>query len=179
MLYDFPVPVQAKNVYAGPVGIARPLLPRVKNHVISFREYPHEMDALAGVLLRHTLEVANKPLLTVFYHWIVLNVGIANMPFDSCGGAALVEHQVVESLNRFLILLKVHGVAPVRLRSNKSESDFILRVNDMPLIVKDQPVLNSGWVEFRGDHTYLSETLADPFGVGYGAAGTWTRPAQA
>jgi hypothetical protein len=122
MLYDFPIPIQAENVYASPVGIARPFLPRVKNHVIAFREYPNEMDALPGVLLRHTLEVANKPLLAVFHHWIVLNVGIANMPFDGFSGTALVEHQLVESLNRFLIPLRVHATAPVPSHSNDPTS---------------------------------------------------------
>jgi hypothetical protein len=121
MLYDFPVPIQAENVYSSPVGIARPFLSSMKNHVIAFREYPHEMNPLAGVLLRHTLEVANKPLLAVFHHWIVLNVGIANIPVDGFGGTALVEHQVVKGLNRFLILLTVHAPVPVPVPSRSND----------------------------------------------------------
>ena len=47
MLCDFPVPIRPENVHASPIGIARPFLPCVKNHVVAFREHPHEMDALA------------------------------------------------------------------------------------------------------------------------------------
>ena len=40
-------------------------------------EQPHEMDALAWVLLRHTLEVADRTLLSIFDHPIVLSIAIA------------------------------------------------------------------------------------------------------
>lgn len=57
MLYDFHVPIQPENVHPGPIGIARPFLPRVKHRVVAFGEHPHEMDAFARVLLCHTGEL--------------------------------------------------------------------------------------------------------------------------
>jgi hypothetical protein len=108
MLYDFPVPIQPENVHASPIGIARPFLPRMKNHLVAFRERSHKMDALARVLLRHPLEVTDKSLLSIFNHRIVLPIAIANIPFNGFARSALVEHQIVEALSRFLVLFGVH-----------------------------------------------------------------------
>jgi hypothetical protein len=65
------------------------------------------MDALAWVLLCHKLEVADKSLLSIFDHRMVLGIAIANIPFDGFARTALVEHQIVEGLSCFLVLFRV------------------------------------------------------------------------
>src|SRR6202035_228430 len=106
--YNFPLPIKPENVHARPIGIARPFLPRVKNHVVVFRKDPYEMDALAWVLLCHSLEVADKSLLSIFDHRIVLGIAIPNITFDGFARSALVEHKIVEGLSRFLVLFRIH-----------------------------------------------------------------------
>ncbi len=57
---------------------------------------PLELDALAGVLARHPLEVLDEGVLPVADVRVVLDVPVPDVALDRFSRTALVEHQVVE-----------------------------------------------------------------------------------
>src|SRR5439155_20013932 len=59
---DFAVVIESKNIDAGPIGVPRPLLITMQDHVVAFGKDPFEMHALAWILLSHSGEVVNEGL---------------------------------------------------------------------------------------------------------------------
>ena len=96
MLDDFAVVVKPEDVYSGVVVIAGPLLIAMQNDVVALREHALELDALAGVFLRHAREVVDECLLSVANVRIVLDVLISHVLLDGLSRFALIEHQVIE-----------------------------------------------------------------------------------
>jgi hypothetical protein len=82
------------------------------------------MDALAGIIARHSLEVLNEALLAVPDGGVVLDICLADVLLDRLPRPALVEHQIVEGDRALLVLLQPIGhidVLPQReLRCSQS-----------------------------------------------------------
>jgi hypothetical protein len=82
------------------------------------------MDALAGVIARHALEVLNEALLAVRDGGVVLDICLADVSLDRLPRPGLVEHQIVEGDRALLVLLQPVGhidVLPQReLRCSQS-----------------------------------------------------------
>jgi hypothetical protein len=57
-----------------------------------FSDNSSELDMLARVLPRHTLEVFNESLFAVSDPWVVLDVYIASISLDRISRLALIEH---------------------------------------------------------------------------------------
>ena len=111
VLDDLAVSIETEDVDARPLTVIRPVLLAVEHHVVPFREDPPELDTLPRVLLSHSLEVLDERFLAVRDHGIVLGVGLARVEPYRFLGPALVEHQVVEGLDRLLVTLKgIHGL---------------------------------------------------------------------
>lgn len=110
MLYDLAVFVEAKNVDAGVVMVAGPVLEAVEYHIVSFGKSPLHLHALAWVFALHLLEVINKTLLAVGYVRVVLDVLGPNVAAYSFSRLAVVEHRLVESNSVLLVsVLRSHG----------------------------------------------------------------------
>src|SRR5688500_3016061 len=106
MLDDLAVVIQSEDVDASPIAVAWPLLVAMQYDVIPFGNHALEVDAFAGIFLRHPRKVCDKRVLAIRYRWVMLNVDISDVARDRFSGLALVEHQVVELHHVLLILLQ-------------------------------------------------------------------------
>ena len=70
-----PALVEAKDVDAGPVAVAGPVLIAVQHDEVALGNDPPELDPFARILTRHPLEVLDERRLAVGDHRIVLRVG--------------------------------------------------------------------------------------------------------
>lgn len=96
-MLDDPVRVvEAEDVDAGVVIVARPMLVAVQHDQVTLDDRALDLDALAGVLRGHPIEVVDERLLAVGDVRVVLRVGVAGEPLDRLPRQASVEHQVVE-----------------------------------------------------------------------------------
>ena len=76
----------------------------VQDDEVALCNHALELDPLAWVLGGHPFEVRNESLLAVTNMRVVLNVRVACVSLDSFARFGLVEHEVVERSNRFLVL---------------------------------------------------------------------------
>ncbi len=80
----------------GVVLVAGPLLVAMQDDEVAFRDRALEVNALAGILPRHPLEVRDEGGLAVGDVRVVLDIVVARIAADGLRRLALVEHQVVE-----------------------------------------------------------------------------------
>src|SRR5216684_5000133 len=123
VLNHLAVVVEAEDVDTGPVGIAGPCLVAVQHHVAPLGDDALELDMLARILGGHTYKVVDEGLLAVADVGVVLNVRVARVERDGLGGAALVEHQVVEGDDALLVPLEGDGHTAVSLAARGSFPD--------------------------------------------------------
>ena len=90
----------------GVIVIPRPMLKAMQDNVVSFGHDPLELDTFARVLSRHALKVIDERLLAISDTGIVLDVDLTDELLIGVGGLALVEHQIVESHHRRLVLFE-------------------------------------------------------------------------
>ncbi len=105
MFDDLPILVEPENVDPRIILITGPLLKTVQNYVVSLGDHTFEVNAFAGVLGSHPLEVGDECFLTIAHVRIVLDVDIADIFLDGFAGSAFVKHQGIEALGILLILL--------------------------------------------------------------------------
>lgn len=74
MLYDLAAIVQGKDVHASPIGISRPALVAVQDHLIFLSDHAHEVDMLAGIIAGHAFEVFDESFFPIRDHRVVLDV---------------------------------------------------------------------------------------------------------
>src|SRR5688500_19939178 len=115
MLHDLAVVIQAENINARPITVARPLLQAMEDDILALRDHSREVDALARIFPRHARKVVDESLLAVGHAGIVLNIDVPDVSLDRFGGLALIELQVVESRYGLFVLFQ-----PFRLSSLQS-----------------------------------------------------------
>ena len=64
------------------------------------------MDAFTRVLAGHFLEVFDERFVTIADVWVVLDVLVADVFFDSVPRTAFIEHQRIEILGALLVLFE-------------------------------------------------------------------------
>jgi hypothetical protein len=96
--------------------VAGPVLVAVEDGEVALCHGPDELDALAGILGGHPLEVVDEGLLAIRDVRIVLDVLVPDVALDGLSGAALVEHQVIE-LHRQRLQVVGHAEDSRRRRS--------------------------------------------------------------
>ena len=104
MFNDLAVLVEPENVDPCIILNTGPHLKTMQDHIVSLSDHPFEVNAFAGVLGSHALEVGDESLLPIAYVRIVLDVDIAHVLLDGLAGSALVKHQGIEALGVLLIL---------------------------------------------------------------------------
>ncbi|WP_446861964.1 hypothetical protein [Phormidesmis sp. 146-20] len=98
--------IQAEDIDARPVVVARLLLVAMQDYIIAFSENALKLDALARIFFRHPLEIFDESLLPVVHRWVVLDVHIADIFLDGFCGLTLIEHQVIKCCDRLFVVLK-------------------------------------------------------------------------
>ena len=106
MFDNLPVLVEPENVDPGVILITGPLLKTVQHNVVSLGDHPFEVNAFAGVLGSHSLEVGNEGFLAIAPMRIVLDIPIAHVLLDGFPRLALVKHQGIEALGIFLVFFQ-------------------------------------------------------------------------
>ena len=101
--------VESEDVDASVIVIARPGLVAMQNNEIALCDHPFELNALAGVVRGHALEVLDERLLSVAHSRVVLRVGVADIGFNGFSRPAPIEHQVVKGRCVRLVLGMVVG----------------------------------------------------------------------
>src|SRR6185295_4673054 len=117
MLDHLAVGIEAEDVDACPIAIfeTRPLLMTVHDDKVALGQDPLEVNALAGKLRRHALEIRDERLFSVANRGVVLGVRRAGISFHGRRGLVLVEHQVIKSLDIAFVAFEpvVHASTPV------------------------------------------------------------------
>src|SRR5262249_25517968 len=91
VLDDLSIAFQSEDVDARPSVITGPILPTMKNDVVSLGYDSFELDMFAGVIARHALEVVYERLLSVANSGVVLDVRGASVARDRFAWLALIE----------------------------------------------------------------------------------------
>lgn len=107
VLNDFTGTIAPENIDCGIVVASWPDLPAVNDNQVTLGHDAFYLHMFARKLACHSLEVGNKPCSATFDMRIVLNVIIADIPFHGLARPTFVEHQIVESDNIRLVLLKL------------------------------------------------------------------------
>ena len=83
-----------KYIHTRPVfvPVSRPLLVAMEDDVLTFRYRVFEVDALAGILPGHALEIFNEGLLAVFHVGVVLDICFSRIPFNRLHWFALIQN---------------------------------------------------------------------------------------
>ena len=117
MLNDSAVLIEPEDVDSGPVAIAGPFLVAMQHHEVALSDDTLEMNTLAGVLPRHSLEVLDERIFAVGHFGVVLSVFLACVLFDGLGWTTLIEHQIVEHGHCALVSLALLTHAGLRTGS--------------------------------------------------------------
>jgi mRNA-degrading endonuclease toxin of MazEF toxin-antitoxin module len=91
VLDDLALRVNAEDIDACVLMIARPDLVTVQDHIVALAECALELDALARVLGCHAFEVIDEGLLAITDMRVVLDVGRAGVPGDGLSRTRLVK----------------------------------------------------------------------------------------
>lgn len=114
VLHNLAILIEPEDVDACPVCVSGPLLKAVQDDAAALGNYALEVNALAWILLSRPREVCDEPLFAIGDVRIVLDVHVARVLFDSLGGLALIEHQVIGGILQWLAL--VTGEQPRSLK---------------------------------------------------------------
>ena len=96
VLDDFSIIIQPKDIDTGIFQSLGPNLVAMQNDVLTVYKRTFHLNALAGILLGHLLEISDECILAVPYMRIVLDVLRASICGDRVSGAAIVEHHLIE-----------------------------------------------------------------------------------
>src|SRR6202048_1360051 len=110
VLHDLTLFIELEDVDSGPHVITGPILATMKDHIVTFGDYPFEFHTLAGIIAGRLLEIGDVSFLPVSYTRIVLDVTVSRVPLDRFARATFVEHEVVERHHVLLVALQFrHG----------------------------------------------------------------------
>src|SRR5947209_6776243 len=109
---DFAVVIEAKNIDASPIGVSRPLLITMQDHVVAFGNDPFELDALSWILLSHSSEVVNEGLLAISHCRVMLGVHLSCIPLHRESRLAFIEHQIIEAHHGLFVAFKLLTHSP-------------------------------------------------------------------
>src|SRR5688572_19739619 len=85
------------------------MLMTVQNNETTVGENPPKLHMLSGVLARHALKILDECFLAIRDRWVVLGVGVSDVPTNGLRWVRLIEHQIIEFRDGGLVGLQVHG----------------------------------------------------------------------
>lgn len=102
--------IDANDIDAGVVVIARPVLMAMEDHMMPLGDNPLEGHALLWAVGGHAGEVVDKSIFAVGNMWIVLGVDSPDISIGGLARLALIEHQSIEGHS--LRLVRFEAIRP-------------------------------------------------------------------
>jgi hypothetical protein len=107
---------------------SRPCLQTVQHHEFTLGDDALELNVFARMRCRHLVEIVDETLGNVGHVRVVLDVGVAHMPFDRFARLALIEHHVAERkdvpLDRLTITHHRNLVLPITSAEHAERSSL-------------------------------------------------------